>query len=668
MDLSFMIKLWQCVQKEHKNVIMIIFLSFIVSCSTTPPPLSQQVPAYQIKDLEWIANQKDFHFFFPIDRYQCDPAGAPLVKSTIDSSRCEHVAFEYLPEGAFNEVGGVGKFTFVMNAGESFEYTMPVKMCDLSRGIAVSFIFKSELIKSQNISLKIGDYKATQVVSRSQIVDIEDGWQRIYFELADFNAINKDAITTVSIIFSAGKRIQGQLLIDNVFVLGERYFAQKSKEDNFAIFSDKPLVFSKEELLQISNADLLSLIAQKTWSYFSLTIDKETKIPTDRVDFEGIGRAHHFTSTTNMGLYMVACIAANRLGVISDEEMQRGLKDVLAVVRRLKRWKNFFFNYYHTTTLEPVDPFISTIDNGWLAIALVVVREVVEGEEKDFCSRLLEDMDFGLFYKEDLGHLNLGYYTDKESFSPYDYGLLCTEARATSFLAIGKGDIPLNHWFRLNRTFPAEWDWQNGKPQGGYKFYMGEKVFSGFYKYENLEIVPSWGGSMFEFLMPSLFIKEGELAPRGLGENDKRAVLAHMRYADSQRYAIWGISPCVDPGRLKGGYGEYGVAPLGVKGYPDEGVITPYASILALPFYPKESILNIRNLIEKYPEIFTQYGFFDAVNVKNGKIAKTYLCLDQCMILISICNYLKGNEITDIFHRSKYVKPAERLLKIEEFY
>jgi hypothetical protein len=170
---------------------------------------------------------------------------------------------------------------------------MPVELCDLSRGLAVSFIFKSNVLNSRNISLKIGDHKTTQTVSRSQTVDIDDGWHRIHFKLSEFNAINKDAITTVSIIFAADQDLRGEFLIDNVFVLGEKHFTQTSKEDNFAIFSDEPLVRSKEDLLQISDPDLLLLLAQKTWQYFSVTADKETKIPTDRVDFTGIRRAHH---------------------------------------------------------------------------------------------------------------------------------------------------------------------------------------------------------------------------------------------------------------------------------------------------------------------------------------------------------------------------------------
>ncbi|MBN1493135.1 MAG: DUF3131 domain-containing protein [Candidatus Omnitrophica bacterium] len=654
--------------RYHRWAIALMVSLFFASCATAPVMPPETMPAYEVKDLEWIANQKDFHFFFPIDRYQCDPTGEPLVKTAVDTSMCEYVSFEYLQRGAFKKVGGAGKFTFRMNAGESFKYIMPVELCDLSCGLAVSFLFNSNVITAHNISLKIADHKNSQIIKRSQVVEKQDQWQRIYFDLKDFNEIDLDAITTVTIIVAAIKPVEGEMMIDNVFVLGEKFFTQRSKEDNFAIFEETPQLLDKEGLLHTSDNDLLLMIARNTWQYFATTVDKETHIPADRIDFEGPGRAHHFTSTTNMGMYMVSCIAAHKLGFITQATMLENLKGVLTVIQGLERWNGFFYNYYHTTTLESVDPFVSSIDNGWLAIALSVVREVVNEDEKAICTELLDAMDFNVFYKEDLGHLTLGYDTVKQSYSQYDYGLLCSEARATSFFAIGKGDLPLKHWFKMYRTFPPEWEWQNGKPYGKEKYFLGEKIFSGFYVYENLQIVPSWGGSMFEFLMPTLFIDEEHLAAKGLGKNNKRAVVAHMRFAASQGYEVWGISPCASPDRANGGYAEYGVAPIGVKGYPDEGVITPHASILALSLYPEDVMLNIRNLIEKYPDIFTQYGFFDSININTNKIAKTYLCLDQAMVLVSICNYLTDNKIVELFHQTGYAKNAERVLKIEDFY
>ena len=59
-----------------------------------------------------------------------------------------------------------------------------------------------------------------------------------------------------------------------------------------------------------------------------------------------------------------------------------------------------------------------------------------------------------------------GYYVNLGCPSQYHYGLLYTEARVLSLIAIGKGDVPEAHWFRLERTLPPEESWQTQAPQG----------------------------------------------------------------------------------------------------------------------------------------------------------------------------------------------------------
>ncbi len=47
--------------------------------------------------------------------------------------------------------------------------------------------------------------------------------------------------------------------------------------------------------------------------------------------------------------------------------------------------------------------------------------------------------------------------------------------------------------------------------------YMGIPVFEGHYPYRGMRIVPSWGGSMFEALMVTLFVPEETLGAAELG-------------------------------------------------------------------------------------------------------------------------------------------------------
>ena len=50
-------------------------------------------------------------------------------------------------------------------------------------------------------------------------------------------------------------------------------------------------------------------------------------------------------------------------------------------------------------------------------------------------------------------------------------------------------------------------------PEGTWRTYLGVDVFEGVYSYGGLQVVPGWGGSMFEELMPNVFVPEESWAP-----------------------------------------------------------------------------------------------------------------------------------------------------------
>jgi hypothetical protein len=168
--------------------------------------------------------------------------------------------------------------------------------------------------------------------------------------------------------------------------------------------------------------------------------------------------------------------------------------------------------------------------------------------------------------------------------------------------------------------------------------------------------------------MPTLILDEMSFSPQALGLNDMNAIRVHLDYSlKKKRYPVWGHSPSSTPDRSYGGYHEFGVPLIGTKGYDDGGVVTPHASILALDFVPREVIKNIRKLIELY-DIYGEYGFYDAVNVKTKQVVPRYMTLDQGMIMLSLANYLTGGKLRWRFHKDPYAKQAEDLLKMEKFF
>src|SRR5262249_58956305 len=83
----------------------------------------------------------------------------------------------------------------------------------------------------------------------------------------------------------------------------------------------------------------------------------------------------------------------------------------------------------------------------------------------------------------------------------------------------------------------------------------GHTFFGGYYTWRDVEYVPSWGGSMFEALMPALFLDEALYAPASLGTNARAHVAVQRRYATGDLgYPAWGLSPSLHP--AGDGYGE----------------------------------------------------------------------------------------------------------------
>ncbi|MFH1190297.1 MAG: glucoamylase family protein [Candidatus Omnitrophota bacterium] len=420
-----------------------------------------------------------------------------------------------------------------------------------------------------------------------------------------------------------------------------------------------------------NDREFLMTVAKDTWKYFDKIVDKEYNLPLDNIQFNEKSTVSRdtfvgdYTSVTNIGVYLMCVVSAYDLGFIPREEAVKRLSATMDSVDKLEKYKGFPYNYYDITIFQRTSNFISFVDSGWLAAGIIVIKNAFPAELAPRCRKLLDEMDFSFFYDPVEGHMYHGFYTNIDYYSEYHYGAFYTEPRAISYIAIGKGDVPKEHWFRMPRTFPDTWSWQTQMPKNRReKSYLGCKVWGGYYEYKGIDFVPSWGGSMFEALMPTLIIDEKTLAPKGLGLNDERHAKIQAAYAlEELGYPVFGMSPSCVPG---GGYSEYGVKPLGIKGYKS-GVVTPHAAFLSLEFTPQESIDNLRAILAKF-NAYGEYGFYDAIDVATGKVAMEYLCLDQAMSFVAINNYLNDGAIRKRFHSDPIAKNAEELLKVEDFF
>jgi hypothetical protein len=412
-------------------------------------------------------------------------------------------------------------------------------------------------------------------------------------------------------------------------------------------------------------------LARDTWRGLDALTDREHGLPLDTVSFGehsvalADSRIRDYTSTTDVGLRMIDVVAALDLGLLGADEARERIRRTLDTLATLETDDGLYFNYYDTTSLERTSRFLSFVDSAWLTAGLMVVRMTFP-EFYERCSALIDQTHYRAFYDPGYKLMSHGYYVEPRGPSRYHYGVLYTEARLGALIAIGKGDVPESMWFEMTRTFPSACRWQSQQPRGVRERSVLRHTFTaGYYQWHGLRYVPSWGGSMFEALMPVLLLDEAALAPNSLGAND------HVHASIQRLYAlhdlglpVWGLSPSATPGSDL--YGEYGVKVLGSDGYPD-GPVTPHAAALALAEIPGPALANLRRIAERY-DAYGPFGFYDAVDPRTGRVAYKYLTLNQSMTFLALANYLDDHAVQKRFAADPIVQRVVPLLAAENFF
>ncbi len=447
--------------------------------------------------------------------------------------------------------------------------------------------------------------------------------------------------------------------------------------------------------------------ARNTWASFVAMTDATTGLPADSLGSDGSRSIQ--TSTTNIGAYMWSTIVADRLGLISHGaavgRLQKTLHSLETMVR--DQASGQYFNWYdHTTgavlTVWPptgaaVKAILSSVDNGWLATALHVVANT-EPEVASRAGALFDSMDFGVYYRPAANRIAF-FVAPSDGESPCCYDTIVSESRIASYIGIATGKIPAKEYFGAWRTFPAtcDWSWQETRPVGSYQTYLGVNVFEGAYVYNGSRIVPGWGGSMFEALMPDLFVPEETWGPNSWAINHPLTVAAQIHHGMVDAgYGYWGFSPSNTP---EGGYGAYGVDAIGMNpdGYPSNedntfvdhgavgcpefhpnpkpdpapaaytnGVVTPHAAFLALRAAPAAAMADLTKLKADF-NIYDHWGFHDSVNVQTGRVSAAYLSLDQGIVMAAIGNALSNDVLRNAFATPAFRAALQPVIGLETF-
>ncbi len=427
-------------------------------------------------------------------------------------------------------------------------------------------------------------------------------------------------------------------------------------------------------------------IGKKTWDFFETYLTKENNylIP-DNYQEDRKEIIVPRTSSTNIGLSLLAVISAYDLKYITIEKAIELIKNIIESIETLPKWNGHLYNWYQIRTKEPLIPrYISTVDSGNFVGYLYVLKsflEEVQNSKKDNeikidnleklnnknndniekqnningineetlkeliekIAKLINDTDFSYLYSQEEQIFSIGFNIEENKLTNSYYDLLASEARQASLVAIAKKDVPAKHWSYLSRTLTK----------------LG--------KYKGLI---SWSGTAFEYLMPNINIPsyEGSL----LDESCKFLIKSQMEYSKHLNIP-WGISEAAfNVKDLKSNYQykAFGIPWLGLKrGLADEMVVSSYGGILAIGEVPKEELENLKRLEQE--GMYGKYGFYESIDytperVERGRVScvvQTYMAHHQGLILLSINNLFNNNILQKRFVKNPEIDAVSILLQ-----
>ena len=363
---------------------------------------------------------------------------------------------------------------------------------------------------------------------------------------------------------------------------------------------------------------------EKIWRYFeNFCTEERGFLPPDNYQEQPPVGAAERTSPTNIGLALVSAAAAADLGVAERGAALRLIECLLDTCEKLEKWRGHLYNWYGTRSALPLEPrYVSTVDSGNLAASLTALAAALEEYARPGLAaraRALRDgMDFAALYDKSRRLFRIGYDASEGRLSEGCYDLMASEARLTGYYAVAHGDVSVRHWRQLSRAL------------------LGRDGYRG---------LASWTGTMFEYLMPELFLplERGSL----LWESARFCLYVQRR--DLPRGLPWGQSEsaffALDAG-MSYRYKAHGCAALALqRGMERDSVAAPYASYLALAVSPHAAVRNLRRFAQIDPG--GRWGLWEAVDFTarrcaggRGEVVRCVMAHHLGMSLVAAANCL----------------------------
>ncbi|MCX7715439.1 MAG: glycosyl transferase [Clostridia bacterium] len=445
----------------------------------------------------------------------------------------------------------------------------------------------------------------------------------------------------------------------------------------FAPFADKVLskdIHGGENKLSDSEKQYLRLLSRKIWAYYEdFAGESENYLPPDNVQIEPPNGIAHRTSPTNIGVLMIAYLAAWDFGYITMSDMLSKIEKTLDSIDKLPKWNGHLYNWYNTKTLSVMPPeYVSTVDNGNYIGYMMTLKEgllnlknepligdriargildtaalgnidtfsadELFGEQKK--EKWIETINKVLGQKFDV--CNIWHRKTKHFLLS-----VLKEVDADKDVIISRIDKIIQRIDHIihstdfsllyddkRKLFSIGFDVLSGHlTKGYYDLFASEarqtsfvaiakgdidcrhwfKTARNLVSYKKNMALVSWTGTMFEYLMPALIMKSPTNSL--LYKTYQSVVKSHMEYV-KEKNIPWGISESgffAFDMNMNYQYKATGIPQLALKrGLEKDMIISPYSSIMAAMIKPREAAQNIKRL--ERLGAGGDYGLYEAVD------------------------------------------------------
>jgi hypothetical protein len=379
----------------------------------------------------------------------------------------------------------------------------------------------------------------------------------------------------------------------------------------------------------LADDEFLDMVQEYTFRYFY-----EYGHPTSGMARERLG-SDDVVTTGGTGFGIMALIVGVHRGYITRQEGVNRLLKIVSFLQFADRFHGVFPHWMNGQTGDVI-PF-STFDNGgdlvetaFLMEGLLCARQyfnqnlVTENTLRDVITSLWEDVEWDHYSRNDSGVLYWHWspnYGWQMNFPLRGYN----EALIVYLLAIASPTHPVDATYYHSGWAGA--GYVNGNTWYGYKLFVG----------------PHLGGPLF-FAHYSF-----------MGFDPRNIKDAYANYFDQNRnHTLINRSWCIDNPFNHEGYGEncWGLTasddPGGYLAHApgpgtDNGTITPAAAIPSMPYTPQESLGALKHFYSEHgQDLWGDFGFYDAFNLKQDWFADSYLAIDQGPIINMIENHRSG--------------------------